>query len=114
LVHRLVALAFVSNDDPDKKNQVNHKNGVRGDNRAENLEWVSCSENHKHSYDHLKRKKHGLTEKVKIIKGDIVLHFESCLSTANYLGVNPGSVGSAATRNHKCKGWGVYYETRKT
>lgn len=47
-VHRLVAMAFCEGYAPDLC--VNHKNGVRGDNRAENLEWVTLSENIKHAY----------------------------------------------------------------
>lgn len=54
LVHRLVARGYAPN--PDNKREVNHKNGVRGDCRASNLEWVTPSENIRHSYKELGRK----------------------------------------------------------
>lgn len=103
LVHRLVALAFLPN--PNGLAEVNHINGVKSDNRAENLEWVSSSENKRHSYSRQGRAVHARATPVLLIQGTNRKIFENEHRVAEFLGCNQGSVHSARTRKHRCCGY---------
>lgn len=52
-VHRLVAIAFIPN--PENKEQINHKDGNRANPNVNNLEWVTNTENQRHSWKYLNR-----------------------------------------------------------
>lgn len=89
-VHRLVAKYFVPNTNQ-SKNQVNHINGDRRDNRACNLEWRSASENLIHSYQKLNRRKsiaYSRFGKFKRIVLDGKYEFKTIRALARFLGIS--------------------------
>lgn len=61
---RAIALCFIPN--PENKPQVNHINSIRDDDRIENLEWVTASEN----------KRHGVENNPEIHKGQAEIGYE--------------------------------------
>lgn len=58
LAHRMVAYLFIKK--PRNKNYVNHIDGNRSNNTVSNLEWITQSENIKHSYDVLRKNRQKL------------------------------------------------------
>lgn len=73
MCHRLVAQTFIPN--PLNKPYINHINGIKSDNRVENLEWCTQSENEHHSHFILRNTMKGKTNPKGVYKcsdnGDI-------------------------------------------
>lgn len=87
-VHRLVAMHWVENTSPETKKEVNHINLDRTDNRAENLEWLTSSENQKHKYatnENYKTSNRAVAQ--MDLEGNIITTYPSIAAAARALGV---------------------------
>ena len=83
LIHRIIAETFLPN--PKNKSQVNHINGNKSDNRVENLEWVTHSENQKHSIKLGLRSAKGIKNSQVKLSEKIILNIFNSTEKNKYL-----------------------------
>ena len=95
LIHRLVAEHFIPN--PCVRETVNHKNEIKTDNRVDNLEWLTNSENHNYGTRNARVGK--ALEKpilrICITTGEVLQRYQ-CLKAAVADGYNHSSVSRCA------------------
>lgn len=99
-IHRLVALTFIPN--PKDKGYVNHKDGNKNNNKKDNLQWATSSENQLHSYRELNRRSSGGNPiKVKRVKGKKEEPFKSIKYASKITGYGIDKINRLINRLEK-------------
>lgn len=99
-VHRLVADNFLS--DIKNGNVINHINGIKYDNRVENLEWCSQSENVKHATRVLGLRSRKVAQYDK--RGNYIKTWANAYEVQEKLGINHGNINSCVNKHRKTAG----------
>lgn len=99
-VHRLVADNFLNGIK--NGNVINHINGIKYDNRVENLEWCSQSENVKHATRVLGLRGRKIAQYDK--RGNYIKTWANAYEVQEKLGINRGNINSCINKHRKTAG----------
>lgn len=118
LVHRIVAFAFLQ--EIEGKDQINHIDENKKNNRVSNLEWCTAHENLIHNDRHLKvaekRKANGTYDQadkqisIRAVRGNDQIVFNSVKETGEYFGVNPNVISAVLNGRTKRSRTGYRFE----
>ena len=121
-IHRFIAELFVPN--PEHKTEVNHKDGNKLNNRADNLEWVTRSENQKHAYKLGLQKpsekqkqatsKWNRENRIKTVyqynlKGDLVTTYDSCKECSQHFNTSEATISRHCNQRKPYKNYILSY-----
>lgn len=107
-VHRLVASAFLDPPEETEATFVNHKDGVKTNNAAKNLAWVTHTENIRHAYEHgLIRNRVKPVLQIDKQDGSVICRFSSTVQAGQVTGINCKNI-SAACLGKQCQSAGGY------
>ena len=117
LVHRLVAFAFLGPPPHKMAWEVHHRDGDRANNRVENLEYVTRSQNMRHACTNPLRTCGGLQTSKKVLwraeGSDIWQCFPSITVAAQHLCVSPSAVSRCCYHNRPCGGLEFQFEAKR-
>lgn len=100
LIHRLVAMAFCPN--PNNYNEVNHKNEIKWDNRAENLEWCTHKENTNYGTAQARRvEKQSYMVDQFDLNGNYIATYKSMCEAARITGVTYSNINNCLTGKYR-------------
>lgn len=99
-IHRLVAKAFIK--EIDGKEYVNHINGIKTDNRVENLEWVTASENKIHSINVLGKETKAVEQYT--LDGKFVAKYMSIKQAGDKNNIRPSNISNVLAKRRKKTG----------
>ena len=109
-VHRLVAIAYVPN--PHAYKQINHKNEIKTDNRASNLEWCDCRYNMNYGTAPLRRAMKRGTPVVQMdLNGNVLARYYGQAEAARMSGAKRENIGKCCRGERLTAGgfkWAVW------